>query len=35
MQTRKTVGPELSALDLASEPSDRFVYQSRVVPFIL
>jgi hypothetical protein len=35
MQTRKTVGPELSALDLASEPSDRFVYQSRFVPFIL
>src|SRR3954454_11823869 len=35
MQTRKVVGPDLSTLELGSDPSDRFVYQSRFVPFIL
>lgn len=35
MQTRKAVGPNLSSLELTSEASDRFVYQSRFVPFIL
>lgn len=35
MQTRRAVGPNLAALDLTPEPSDRLVYQSRFVPFII
>jgi hypothetical protein len=35
MQSRKAVGPDLAQLDLSSLPSDRFVYQSRFVPFLI
>lgn len=37
MQSPKIVGPDLTKLDLDEddEGSDRFVYQSRFVPFIL
>jgi hypothetical protein len=35
MQSRKAVGPDLSALEITPLPSDRFVYQSRFVPFII
>lgn len=35
MQTRKAVGPDLAALEITPLPSDRFVYQSRFVPFII
>lgn len=35
MQSRKAVGPNLTELELSPVASDRFVYQSRFVPFIL
>lgn len=35
MQSRKAVGPELTALELSPLPSDRFVYQSRFVPLVI
>jgi hypothetical protein len=35
MQSRKMVGPELRDLEIYPVPSDRFVYQSRFVPFII
>jgi hypothetical protein len=35
MQSRKIVGPDLMQLEVPPVPSDRFVYQSRFVPFII
>lgn len=35
MQSRKAVGPTIDKLEIDPEPSDRFAYQNRFVPFII